>query len=678
MEQSLVTYSLIRALYDQGRDYIDSFWPFAVQVLPADRTPMAPQTVADLVASRFDLSIPVHTTSTLLERAKGRGGLVVRKDHAYELTTAGLEYVRGMETRRSVERRLGSFVQAASEFLAQEHDIVADRAHVQVMIERVIERTQAAFSFVVEEPDVSSLSDVTSEDLAVLDFFEHLERQLPEQFETLRDLVLGSTLAGLLRRKDISDATRGFGRTVLFLDTNFLLSALELRFPVESRAALELLALLNRSTQFELRVFDFTLEEVFGLLRGFSRESAKYPDGVKIDSLFASMKSRGFTPGDVPALIAGLESDLAALGISIHQTGVVLDDVKVDPDEFGALGKYKPEQADRGRVHDLKALELVSQMRPRVARRVEDGRVFFLTEDATLSRYAFLERGHSQRETVSEVMPDRLLTNLLWLKDPATLDRVSIPTVIAMHSRDLFIDRGVWLRFFSVLTKLERDGELDPGAASLLLYDAQVHRDLAGLGVGRIGDVDDAWVLRRLEEAREDAESAKDFALRRQAAALQEEFQQSEAAAAADHAAERRRFEGRIEALERREASRTAANARWLAEAKRNVKRFSQRAVFGAKGFLLLGMLAVAVWASPRVSARWDEAEPLLWIVGTVIVVLNLLGWRFDPFSFWAGVTMKLERALMEVAVRRRDPPPPQSDPGDGDGVSTDVQAPRS
>lgn len=656
MEQSLITYSLIRALYDEGRDYIDSFWPFAVRVLSPDRSAMTPETVADLISDRFELRVPVHTTRTLLERAKKRGGLVVRRDHAYSLTKAGVEYLQTMETERSVERRLTAFVQAAGVFLALEHDIVADREHVQEMIERVVERSQSIFSFVIERPETSPVRDVTAEDAAVLHFFQHVEKELPDHFETLRDLILGSTLAGLLRRTDINDATRHFDQTRLFLDTNFLLSVLELRFPLECRPALELLSLLNRSTRFELLVFDFTLEEVFGLLRGFSQESGKYPAGIRIDSLFSSMKSRGLTPADVPRLIAGMEDELAALGISIHETGLVLDDVKVDADQFSRLGQYKPEQDSRGRCHDLKAVELVADFRRKPARRVEEGGVFFLSEDTRLSKYAFIELGHKRRETVSEVMPDRLMTNLLWLKDPETLERVSVPTVIAMHSRDLFIDRAVWLRFFGILQKLQEGGDLDPKAASLLLYDAQLHRDLAGLGVGRASEVDDAWVLGRLEAAREDAESVKAFELQRQALALRQEFENAEARAEAERQADRRRLGERIRELERRDERRGVGIARALARAKRTARDRARTWVIVAKAVLLLVSVVAIIFGAPLLSSRWEQAEPVAWLLGVVLLLLNLLGWTIDPLDFWQGVRTRIEVVLMDRSLTQLEP----------------------
>jgi len=36
MERLIYTYALIRSLCDQGEDYIDSFWPFVIKVLPPE------------------------------------------------------------------------------------------------------------------------------------------------------------------------------------------------------------------------------------------------------------------------------------------------------------------------------------------------------------------------------------------------------------------------------------------------------------------------------------------------------------------------------------------------------------------------------------------------------------------------------------------------------------------
>ena len=329
MEKALVTYSLIRALYDEGRDCIDAFWPFAIWVLPLDKSAMNPQAIADRVVEKFSLSIPVHTTRTLLQRAKHKGQYVSKRNEAYTLTEAGVNYVRQMETQHSVELRLTAFVDAASEYLAEKHPAFLDRAHTQRIIDQVIDRSNTLSDFGVTLPVEASGSCPVEAEEAVLAFFRHVEAGDPEHSKTLQDLILGSTLAGLLRRTDIADATRNFMPTTLYLDTNFLLSVLGLRFPVECRPAAELIRLLNKNPRFSLRICDFTLEEAFSLLRGFTREGGKYPTGVKIKSLYASMKSGGWTAGGVTEFISRIEGELEKLGISILTTGFRLKDISL-------------------------------------------------------------------------------------------------------------------------------------------------------------------------------------------------------------------------------------------------------------------------------------------------------------------------------------------------------------
>lgn len=38
MVGSIYTYALIKALYDEGQDYLDSFWPFVVEAIPSNKS----------------------------------------------------------------------------------------------------------------------------------------------------------------------------------------------------------------------------------------------------------------------------------------------------------------------------------------------------------------------------------------------------------------------------------------------------------------------------------------------------------------------------------------------------------------------------------------------------------------------------------------------------------------
>lgn len=502
--RKLLTYSLVKALYDRGKDYIDCFWPFVIGSMPRDKRHLAPEAIADAVQRKYGLTIPVHTIRTLADRARKKHGFLSRKESTYALTAEGEVYIQGQESERQVERRLQALVAHASIHIGESFPDFQDAGYTQRMISQVIEANHAVFEFVVERPRPETDQITKGAEKAIFDYFCVLEDSEPNHFETLRDLILGSTLSGLLKRDDISDATKRFGKTTLFLDTNVLLSLLGLRFETQCRPTNELLSLLNRESHFKLKVFDFTLSELTGLLRGYTNSADMYIPEARVNSLYASLRYRNYTPGDIALLIRDIDDELKKYGINIEVANITPDgDVPNGQKDLETLRGYKPEQDRQGQLHDLAAISEVARLRKHAVRKVEDAQAFFLTEDGKLASFAFLERGHQTNNTISEVMPDRLLTNLLWLKNPESLHDLPVATVIAIHSRDLFIDRRVWGRFHTELTTLVKTGDIPDEAASALLYDAQVHQDLAGIGTGELRSVDRGWLLDRLDDARE-------------------------------------------------------------------------------------------------------------------------------------------------------------------------------
>ena len=91
MNSQLFTYSLIRTLYDQGKDYIDSFWPLVVKVLPIDGIGIPLETIQSKIKERYSILIPQHSLRTIITRA-ARKKLVVRHEKNVSLTKQGIEF----------------------------------------------------------------------------------------------------------------------------------------------------------------------------------------------------------------------------------------------------------------------------------------------------------------------------------------------------------------------------------------------------------------------------------------------------------------------------------------------------------------------------------------------------------------------------------------------------------
>ena len=91
MSTQLYTYSLIRSLYDQGDDIIDSFWPLVINVLPKDKSSLALENVQSELEKSYGLNIPRHSLGTITTRAT-RKGYIARSHKSLSLTQDGLNY----------------------------------------------------------------------------------------------------------------------------------------------------------------------------------------------------------------------------------------------------------------------------------------------------------------------------------------------------------------------------------------------------------------------------------------------------------------------------------------------------------------------------------------------------------------------------------------------------------
>lgn len=605
--QSLETYSLIKALFDERRDYLDAFWPFVVFVLPRDRRAVEVGPIADEVLSRFGLQIPQHTVRTLLERARRWKSLVVREHNRFSLTVEGIAYLKAMESEREVQRRVNALVDDASSALSVQFPEFESRDFTRDLLTALVQRNSSVFEYLGDKRNTLPTAATPTHESAVLDYFAEVERTKPQHFATLRDLVLGSTIAGLLKREDIdlNETERNFQATELYLDSNYTLSLLGLRFEAESRPAQELLAMLQRTPAFSLFILDITLEEIVRLLRGYEAASVRFPTSIRVKDIYASMRYLGWTPSDVSLLIGDLEDRLSALGITVVRSGYELKtEVPEIATRHATLTNYKADQDVFAQRHDAFAIEFVTRRRGRAVRKVEAAKAFLLTEDYRLSNYAFVELSHRTAGTINEVMPDRLLTNLLWLKEPNVLQAVPMATVIALHSRDLLVDKDVWLRFHEVLGQLIDSGDLPTESAAYLLYDAQVNRDLVALGRDPTS-IQKPWVLELAGDAQARAEQRQAEEVRATAEALVLQFGGELSEAEDRHRTELSRLEhgvGEARGAERtaREDLRTAKGV-LTADAKKESNAEAKNAIVVVR-FVVAG-ICIAVLLLPGVSS---------------------------------------------------------------------------
>ena len=119
MDKLIYTYSLVKTLYEQGEDYIDSFWPFVLKVMPKDKTPLNLASIQKEVKESFGLDIPEHSLKTIITRAKRKGYMIQQKEQL-GLTGQGSNFLDSLEPEPEVERRINELLEDIENYLNEQ------------------------------------------------------------------------------------------------------------------------------------------------------------------------------------------------------------------------------------------------------------------------------------------------------------------------------------------------------------------------------------------------------------------------------------------------------------------------------------------------------------------------------------------------------------------------------
>lgn len=599
---------MIRALFEQGKDYIDSFWPFLVKILPSDGKALLITEIQNNIKSQFSLLIPLHCLNTIITRAH-RQKYVCLQNKSVWLTKKGMEYQSNLELDRDVERRINDLLEDVKKYLfKQSINLSTDEISI-ILYDFIAENIELSESFL--HPDETFLSDSFKSsgkkkfDQYIYRYLINIEKSKPNFYRTLQDIVCGSIISLILRDSLISNPDKKFGSITLFFDSNFILSLLGFDDLITSQLSTELLGLIKKEKGFKLKVFDFTVKEISLLLRTYLQEGDKYLQVIDVNSLFSRLKSRGWTQVSVIEFISHIEEEINQIGIDIQPTLVRLKEYDPERSEDRTkISIYKPEQSPVSQNHDLAAITTTKNTRGHPIRQIENAISFFVTSDIKLFHYNLIEWGHSSDNTVAEVITDRILTNLLWLKNPNTISKIQINSLISIHSHDLFIDKAIWKRFLEIVQSLRNSNTIDDKDVALLLYDNNLQDALKEIQPTDTKKVSPLFVLKYVQVAKDKL--------------TQENLEKLEKSKIDFNTKEKEKM---IAIMNVVDGIKESIYKEVSTSAKKSILLI--RIVLG-----ILFVFTLVLIFFKFLLPKWEFYDPLIWIVGIFFFLLNMLGFK--------------------------------------------------
>ena len=352
-------------------------------------------------------------------------------------------------------------------------------------------------------------------------------------------------------------------------------------------------------------------------------------------TVYSSMSKKGISESDLLKLIVEIDEHLAKLHIQILSTGSKLKDAdkELSPVQNNIFS-YKRYQSPFSRYHDLLAIEHVERIRGGSQRKIRDAKAFFLTSDRRLAHYAMVELNHTQQATISEVITDQVLTIMLWLRDPKAVAPLSLSSLIALHSRRLFVERHVWDVFVAKLTDLQSSKKITDEDIGIVIYDQRIQSELAKISPeDASGKLTDEWVLQTAEESKKRLESKQIDEMKGLSAKFAEEMREA-----------RNEKQTLMKSVE----ARASEVAEILAKLREDCSRQAER---WAKLFDLivsLVILEVVIFLMPKVISSWALIHPVSELIGLAVSVFFFF-WKkpLNALNMREKVKNRIERSIL-------------------------------
>lgn len=492
--RGLATVALLKVNFDAGRDHLSMFEPFVLDTLANTREDaLGVSDVQRAIDERHQLKLPIDALRTLLGRIV-KAGYLTREGGRFirtgqEITGGDLlaerSRVEGRQRQladafREAATRSGATINTTEDALARILKFLED-FHVAVVLDDYGNLRPGSMSDLDDE-------DVVTRDVALTAQFLHdtISSGGP-LVDVVQELMEGFVLQNTLLLKDISQAARQFRHLRVVCDSGLLFDALGYRGAATEQAVREFFNLL-RSSGCILEVFDVTLKEMRRIL-------AVYEDRVGTHngrlSLHPSDMTRHFlqadaTPSDIRTYATLLENNLRDLDVNVRDLPKREIDLTLDEAQLGEMLKnHAGGENDPRVIHDIDCVAGVLVLRDgQTSESWDDCGAVFVTGSLITARTI---RQWYEAEKVGgmpPVIPHLQLSNLAWLKRPASASSLKLHELTALCSAALRPSRKAWSTFLRYLRDLESSGQLSGDEVIAIVASGLTDRLLVDEAVG--------------------------------------------------------------------------------------------------------------------------------------------------------------------------------------------------
>jgi predicted phosphodiesterase/DNA-binding PadR family transcriptional regulator len=484
-----VSFALFSFLADNGHDYIGAYGLFVLTILrncPNSNS----YNIKERLKKEFELIIPTAPLGEVLSSLL-REDLIEITNHEivdgssikyYTLTELGENESDKCAKEDDIKEKLETlyidvraFLETKSKNVKKGRNVRSTPRHTRRILLRFIDRNISPLLYYThgKDDDQKLRSEIDEffkkskrkTDVQLCEYTRKAKNENSPFYPMIQQLIEGTLFSYFYNVDDkYINYKKEATKPDIYLDTNLLIFMLGYQFREFTDPAKELKELL-KEWNFNLKVFSFTLMELRQVLRRCTRRGVNYSRYYLVNSICSYFNIRGISRSTIIDNIDNLENIINDMGIEIIESEI--DFSKYDMSYIEALRKEFFEfRKDRRKIikkgtvvfsdsigaidHDISAFLKVKEIRgDGHLESFENAKAIFLTADQGLANHNL--KSHLNEHTIPEIYLDRFLMELLWVKDPRA--RITVESLIATCSRDIFIHPYIWEYFIKKLSE---------------------------------------------------------------------------------------------------------------------------------------------------------------------------------------------------------------------------------
>lgn len=505
LNSSLSSLAMLSLQLSEGKDYLDYLHGFVVGALGHVKSEaFDATTVQELVERQYGLRIPAATFAIYLKQRLTKAKVV-------SLTATGVQYrivklpPTTVEQDREVARaRIAEVTDELAGFAFAEYEKKWDDRDSSAALAEFVRQYSIDFLRFSEAKSPLPAQDPTEKvtDYIVASFITHCAKNQPGLFESIKVLVQSHILANALMCPDLQVTNRGFKGVHFFVDTRFMLKALDLESEFDTNSARSLLAAI-RKLNGVLCIFPETKAEIEAVLRANIRG---IQSGAGRGPIFRELLKRHKAVTDIIFAESNLDASLASLSISMFPSPAYDENnYQFQIDEVGLRSEIEEEieyLTDKAAVHDIRVVRNIFALRKgRSVSSIENSGYVFLTTNSALSRAAFhYERKNSSGWIFSAVVTDYHLSHLAWLKSPMQAADLPRAEILASCYGAMCPNESMWSRYLVELDRLKADNKVSASDHEVLRFSVHAPDELMDVTRGEVEGITEANLHRILEK----------------------------------------------------------------------------------------------------------------------------------------------------------------------------------